>query len=312
LNILDHIPIVKAGKNGWNLADKAYSTFSEKYKRKQRWKALYYTMLYPKFANKWFSLLQDEPYQSILKSRPQMFIKPFRVYISTKWPKQQKVKVLKDSYRFIIERKGLLKQILFENKKIPLAKFTLKDSAPFTVSLYYDIRYRKEGELVIGLITEDVEDPVVAMSFSFENADGEWWARIGCVQGHRKEETYASKNTQKQMHGMRPKALIVFAFQEMCKGLGIKKIYAVSDKIQSYRKKHFIHLPGRHNIGFNYDTLWEEVGGTFEKNGWVELPMDTPRKTSEEIPSRKRAMYKRRYQFLDDLAEDIKVNAEKL
>ena len=41
---------------------------------------------------------------------------------------------------------------------------------------------------------------------------------------------------------------------------------------------------------------------------WMGLPLQIPRKTLEEIPSRKRASYKARYQMLDLLAGELADN----
>ena len=41
---------------------------------------------------------------------------------------------------------------------------------------------------------------------------------------------------------------------------------------------------------------------------WMSLPLEVPRKTLEEIPSRKRASYKARYQLLDQLGSELQAN----
>ena len=45
---------------------------------------------------------------------------------------------------------------------------------------------------------------------------------------------------------------------------------------------------------------------------FYELPLVEPRKTMEEVPTRKRAVYRRRFAFLDDVDAQIAENMGKL
>ena len=48
--------------------------------------------------------------------------------------------------------------------------------------------------------------------------------------------------------------------------------------------------------------------GCVQDELWMSLPLEVPRKTLEEIPSRKRASYKARYQLLDQLGSELQAN----
>ena len=104
---------------------------------------------------------------------------------------------------------------------------------------------------------------------------------------------------------MRPKIFIVYVVQELVRQMGAKEIYGSGDIIQANRQKHFINLPWIHAINFKYDDIWTELGGKKRHDGWFELPLVAKRKTMDEIPSHKRAYYKRRYAQMDDISNQI-------
>ena len=52
----------------------------------------------------------------------------------------------------------------------------------------------------------------------------------------------------------------------------------------------------------DYDIIWQEKGGTISTDGCLyRLPLELNLKPISEIASKKRSMYKKRYQLLDDL-----------
>jgi hypothetical protein len=55
----------------------------------------------------------------------------------------------------------------------------------------------------------------------------------------------------------------------------------------------------------SYDSAWLEHHGVPVAGGFFELPTVAARRRHEEIPSRKRAQYRRRYEMLDLLDAQI-------
>lgn len=52
----------------------------------------------------------------------------------------------------------------------------------------------------------------------------------------------------------------------------------------------------------DFSEFWQEAGGrSTEDIRFDELPLVETRKTMEEVPTRKRAVYRRRFAMLDDL-----------
>ena len=55
----------------------------------------------------------------------------------------------------------------------------------------------------------------------------------------------------------------------------------------------------------DYDSFWRSLGGQQQENGNFALPLTMPRKPMEEIASKKRSEYRRRYILLDSLHQQV-------
>ena len=288
------------------LTEHSFANENPKYIKKQKNKILFHTLLNIPFAKKWFSLIQSEEYKWILLHRPRFYFKPFRVYMSTRWNKQQRMKALLSCYAFIKEH-PLLKRMVESETPIKLAEFTMKyNNEKGQIYLGNNDRYRKEGELVVSLHCDSYQEAICEASFVIDKKNDEWICCIGCVQGNKSAETEnAIKELQKQMYALRPKALMIFIIQELSRQLGCSALYGVGSKIQAHNKKHFIHIEWLHKLSFSYDTLWKEADGSPDKDGWFKLPIQMQRKSMEEIKSSKRSLYRSRYEMLDKIAAEI-------
>ena len=307
-----HIPLITMLKKGWKLARIGYSNKDKRYRRKQQWKIFYHILISQRFASKWFNILKSDDLSLIFKYRPTLYIKPFRVYMSTRWNNAKKIKVIEDTYRFILQQSKAFLPFITESK-IPIAHLQLSDEYEGFITLEYDYRYRKEGELVMAFTCEQLGGDIAACAFSFEKMDTNWICRIGCVQGQkRNDSTYSVKTAQKMLHGLRPKALVVFAVQEFVRQFGFASLYGTGDSIQAYRRKHAIYIPIIHDIHFDYNSLWNQLGGHPFKNGWYELPLTMERKDIKEFKTSKRALHRRQYEMLDYLSQQISDAVSKL
>jgi len=307
MKILKKIPFISLLFTGWEFAFKGYPTHHYGYRLSQQSKIIFHTFLNPIFASKWFKILNSADFSFIVKHRNRLYIKPFRPYISIKWNKKQKVKVISDTYRFLKGKGDLFNQLLTNDEGKIIARLQPNDSHEIILRLGYDYRFRKEGEMILFLESEQLGGRFISVSFSFEEKEKDHWVcLIGCVQGHKiNTEQYSSKLAQKLMFGQRPKALITYAIQEFSRVLGCSAIYGVGNSIQSFHQKHAIHLPWLHNINFDYDAFWQEVGGKSVDKGWFELPLIPLRKDMKDIKSKKRSMYRKRFNMLDNLSENI-------
>lgn len=122
---------------------------------------------------------------------------------------------------------------------------------------------------------------------------------IASIQG-KKGDTAAEeiKWATKQLHGIRPAFLLVYIFKMLCE---IKQfqLLGIPKKHQAkYRFNDFSRLL------FDYDAFWADNGGALKQNYWY-IPNTIEQKTMEEIPSKKRSMYKKRYEMLDNIKQSL-------
>lgn len=298
--------LVSALLQGWNLAKEGYKNHGKNYRKKQQWKIAFHSMLSPAFAVTWFETLKSSAFDAVSGPRSRLYIKPFRTYISIKWNKQRKLKVIFDTYRFMKLKGDMFSKLLNENASSTLTQIVLNEECSGSLVLGYDDQFRKEGEVLLSFECEEFGGRVVSVAFSFEEIEtNKWVCLVGCVQGHPLNEVGATKKVQKLMHGIRPNSFIMNSLQELCRNLGCHAIYCVGDSIQSYRKKHAIHLPWRHGIDFDYDEFWQEVGAKECGKGWFDLPLIATRREMSELKTKKRSMYRKRYLMLDELSVNI-------
>ena len=110
---------------------------------------------------------------------------------------------------------------------------------------------------------------------------------ISVVQGPNFE---GSKEMVKQLtktcHGLRPAYLMVETMKALTKALGFKTLLGIPQK---------------------YHAIFAESGGQL-KDYW-ELPLEIDRNL-DDVPSKKRSMYRKRYAMLDDLGKVIEEKLE--
>ena len=133
---------------------------------------------------------------------------------------------------------------------------------------------------------------------------------IGAMQGpNGNNAKEIVKHTTKLCHGYRTKNLSVFITQIFARVMGIRKIYAVTNA--GYYANNHIRLDRKLKTSFS--DFWKEVGGNpTDDLRFFELPLSEERKSYEEIPTRKRAVYRRRFEFLDEVNKNIEETLQKL
>ena len=135
--MLSSIPFIQNIYTAIKLATNGYIDSGEKYMKKQRIKIVFFVFIYPFFSNRWFKFLTSDTFKKIFHYRPRIYIKPFRTYISTKWNKDKKIKVILDSYKFIDENKEKIEEILTNDKGINIAKISLHQEYDAFINVGY-------------------------------------------------------------------------------------------------------------------------------------------------------------------------------
>ena len=105
---------------------------------------------------------------------------------------------------------------------------------------------------------------------------------------------------------MRPQQLMVTALQYFSASLNLDGIIGIA---QEHQVKLRWRLKKR--VKMNYDLFWQENGATLGDDGYWHLPQIPPRKDLAEIESKKRSMYRKRYQMLDNMAAEMQACFQK-
>lgn len=105
------------------------------------------------------------------------------------------------------------------------------------------------------------------------------------------------------LHGLRPKALLLFALQELAGIWGIARLRAVSDANHIYR-----HWQKQRPVAASYDQWWLESGGRLAADGMFDLPVAFLPREIASLKANKRLLYRRRYQQMAEIAAQIQAS----
>ena len=159
------------------------------------------------------------------------------------------------------------------------------------------IWFMREGQLVINLFLDNVR--IFSLAFSLAHESGKMVAYVGAMQGRNIDgllDIY--RDITKVMHGMRPRDFLFELFRAFCRSVGVTKIFAVSDASRHHRSAYFGSKAKNGELTLNYDEIWLERGGVVENSDFYVFNITPHLKNLEEVPSKKRSMYRRRYEFL--------------
>jgi uncharacterized protein VirK/YbjX len=255
----------------------------------------------------WVAFLLKPENRRFAEANPMLWHRTLLGYMSTRWDGQKKLKVLTDSYRFAQAHPGPLLDSLLgkKNEAFTFAEIALgEESGTIRYDLVSDDRFRREGEWTLRVVCDQLGGELCSIAFAVEEIDGQWVAYAGAIQGGSGANEVTIKASAKAMHGVRAKAMAIFALQEVVSALGFRRLLGAGNSIQMSNAKHMIHVPWN-KISFNYDGMWAEADGQPAEEGWFEMPLREVRRTREEIKANKRPLYARRYALFDQLQEAV-------
>jgi uncharacterized protein len=233
------------------------------------------------------------PLGQLMRARTGMLHLVAWPYLHNGWSVAERVDTVVSHYRQI-ERWRWLQVPL--GRRAVLARLG-DDTAPLTLQLDRPAWFAQEGELALSLFDGDGQTRLYAVVFSFGQREGRPALFVGAIQG-RSLPCITDRYVEltRQLHGCRPRDLIVLALLAIARELGFEVVYAVSDACRHHRdplRLRPLHLPSAH-----YDDVWRDRGGVPAGDGFFLLPTAAEPRAEASVPSRKRAMYRRRYELL--------------
>ncbi len=259
----------------------------------------------------------SEILKEIAAGYPFVFEQVTRAFFYYKSSFEERERLVKFHMEFLAENmNGDFVKMLYGDKPIEIWRMPLDETlGDMRLLICAEPGQRKEGLASIMLrLTNDA--PVYQIMFwiapddliKVGNSTGEPAMWIGAMQGPNVDDAKEFvKVITKKCHAYRTKNLILYAARALARSLGLKKIFAVTN--EGYYANN--HIRSDRKLKTSFSDFWEECGGipTDDKRFFI-LPPVEKRKSDEEIPVRKRAVYRKRFALLDELdatvAESLK------
>lgn len=267
-----------------------------------RCKFLLRSFIYHSELMRMYFLFQEPQLKNLPENHPKLLDKPLRPYRFAAANAKKRAQMVEEHYHLL----GILFpneiMALYNENGVSLGRLPISQ---YNVVLCYDGTFRREGELTISIINEQ-GIRLYSCAFSLAGNIKDLTLVIGAVQGPAPTIENAPeiiRTMTKELHGLRPKSFVVMLVIILAKIIKANNIQAVKKsahvfQAQRYSKKQKFKLHS------DYDSLWHEFGAVeidahlFQLNPPQKKPLD-------EIIPKKRAMYRRRYDYLEGIEKDI-------
>lgn len=250
--------------------DSARKTFN-------RGKFLLRSLLYRAQLNRVFELFQSAPLRALPARHPELLDKPMRPYRFACSTVNQRVKMVEDHYRLLLGLYPELIDPLYLGEGIVLGHYP---DGGWRIVLRHDGTFRREAELA--LVIGSVQGPEP------------------CVEQPQEQVRALTRAGQ----GLRPKSLVVMLVMALAGAMGAHRVCAVRMKAHIFQARRYSKKK-KACLQADYDELWQEFGALDQDANFVRL-QPVVRKPLEEVAAKKRAMYRRRYEWLDGLERAIR------
>jgi uncharacterized protein VirK/YbjX len=258
-------------------------------------------LLHPLQTPAWLRLLNSHPaFSDYVRNCPRFLYKVYRPYSSHALAPEERLAAIQAHYDFVF-RRGLGQTLARASQgPVVLAACEGNSGLPYEIQLRTVNMFDREGELVLQLAQDG--KVIYTVAFTVAPRAGRPALSIGCVQGGKLEDAReAIRLATRDLHGLRPKQLMVSLVRQLGFEYGCERMHLVSNR------NRVIYKAIRHGrVLADYDLLWEELGAAKNASGDYELdcaPLLAP--DLESIPSKKRSEARKRHEMLSGLAEGV-------
>jgi uncharacterized protein len=243
----------------------------------------------------WMGDAGNPALQEVLALRPSIVTCAVHPYLHSSWPARRKLEAVAGHHALLQGRLAFLRTA--SSRPIELADLGER----LQIQIEAPGKFEHEGQLVMNLAHDELR--LYSLAFNFGTAGGKRLAYVGALQGlNSPDALQIYRALTHRMHGLRPRDLLVTAFRALCLALGFRRILAVSDRDRVSSNRYFASSS---QVFASYDAAWLENGGVATEEGFFELGACLAPRSADDIPSRKRAQYRRRYALVSDLSAQI-------
>ncbi len=242
----------------------------------------------------------------MLQVQPGLPCRLHRPWLTVNMDRQRALESLSWHYQMMCRKlPATLTHGYLSKQGVTLLTLTGKDEQQYTVRLCADAFMDKEGEATL-VFCDGQNTALAEMTFTLCQFEGKSTLFIGGLQGAKAHVPHELiQGATKACHGLFPKRLLVEAAMTLGAAFPVEQIVAVSNDTHIYRSWRY-RKKKEGKLLADYDSFWLSIGGEKLDNGNFLLPLVMPRKPMEEIASKKRAEYRRRYALLDSLIQQVK------
>ena len=243
----------------------------------------------------------------IAAANPSLFRKITRPYLTADYTKPQKILAIQTHYEFVAQHLSQASLIAAASVSgLPLLTVTGRPGETGRVLLQSESKFSKEGEMTLSLFSQQHDQRVYSLSFLITaDGAGSHVMTIGATQGlDRGAPKDIIKDTAKALHGLRPKALLVYLAQELARAWGLRAIRAVSNARHiSNHSDYRLNRSRRPKLTF--DEFWLECDGVRQPDGFFALPLTPVQRPLEDIKPNMRSKYRQRYAMMEAVAAEM-------
>jgi len=241
-------------------------------------------------------LSENAVWCSLFSLNHRCYYVPFRLFLDRRWSQKMRFEQCAKDLRVAKTKFGLtLAQQLVKGQHV-----RLNEQASFSVDLELNRISFHEGFWSLSLKDSDGQ-ALFNMSFGFLSLNSVLVASVQGVRGESGGNLEAIQSITKQNHGLRPHHLLLNIFQMACAVWGITEIRGIDPDHQVKKRRN----TDKQGFRFDYREFWAELGAVqLADQDWL-MPNQPQRRAVEDIPSRKRSLYRKRYAWLDNVAVGV-------
>ncbi|MBK0033192.1 DUF535 domain-containing protein [Erwinia sp. S43] len=272
--------------------------------KKFRHKFLARSLLMPFTTHKLLKLLTGHPsYEKLLLAQPRLPCRLHRPYLTSILSRQDGLEAI--LYHYTVMQTVVTPDVFNRHldNSLCIAEFETKYAESFRLNFVSTHKLDREGESSL-ILSDGAGDLLCSVTFTLIECDGVRGMMVGGLQGPNGESAQERiQRATKNLHGMFPKRLVFEFLLSIAQRFKVKTVLAVSNRTHVYQSLRYRNR--KKHMHADYDEFWETSGGYPSFDDYYLLPTSTHRKALEDIPSKKRSEYRKRYQLLDDISAQI-------
>ena len=264
----------------------------------------------PQVTRDWLSSIVENPILAqFVAHKPRMLLKLQRPYLNRGYRPRQRLDSLIEHYRFVGRHLPAdLIDDLARGHALSIANLAAPKICAHGIRSHYTLRlsatdtFDREGELLLSLDQDAGWQRIACVVFTITGGDHDRRLEIGCLQGASTADGRDRvKRATKDLHGVRPKNIVLHALYAVAAFWGVRRIVAIGNDCRVFNNRGL----GPKVVFADYDGFWREVGGEADAAGQFALPEQLSSRPLSEIHSSRRAEYRRRDEVRASLEQQI-------